>query len=123
MSTQVPWPMFVDYFSPFALCCDSGIKDDSCQLIVGNDGFECSVGANTILSEAGDTSVTESSNEPTQDCESSNDKCVSWSDFVLSVDNDRSIVQERITLEDGSAEGSVGVSESYIPMELENGNA
>ena len=37
------------------------------------------------------------------------------------MDNDGSIEYERMSLEDGTAEGSVGVSESQIPMELENG--
>ena len=86
--TQVPRPMFVDYFSPFAPWCYSVILDYGSLLTVGNDGFECSVGENTILSEIGDASATESSDVPTLDSGSSSDKSVTSSNFVVSVDND-----------------------------------
>ena len=74
MSTQVPRPIFVDYFSLFTTWCHSVIVDDGRLSSVGNDGFKCSVGENTILSETGDASVTESSDIPTLDCRSSGDK-------------------------------------------------
>ena len=74
MLTQVPRAMFVTYFSLFAPWCDSVIKDDSCLLTVGNDGSECSVDENTILSEIADASATESSNVLIVDSGSSRDK-------------------------------------------------
>ena len=61
MLIQVPWPMFVDYISPFGPWCHSVIVDTCCLLTVGNNGFECSVDENTVFSETGDTSTTESS--------------------------------------------------------------
>ena len=42
-------------------------------------------------------------------------------DFVASVDRDGSIEYERMSSEDSTGEGLVGVSESKIPAELENG--
>ena len=123
MSTQVPRPIFVEYFSPFAPWCNSVIVDDGCLSNVGTDGSECSVGENTILSETGDASATESSDVPTLDSGSSRDKSVTWSNFVVSVDNNGSIEYERMSSEGGTTEGSVGVSESKIPVELENGKA
>ena len=74
-------------------------------------------------SATGDASATESSNVPTLDSRSSGDKSVTWSNFVASVENDGSIEYERMSSEGGTAEGSVGVSESKILMELENGKA
>ena len=90
-------------------------------MTVGNDGSECSVSENTVLSQTENTSVTDSSDVPTLDSESSSSKSVTWSDFVVSVDNDVSIEYERMSSEGGTAEGSVGVSESKILVELENG--
>ena len=89
-------------------------------MTVGNDGCECSVGENTILRKTGDASATQSSNVPALDSGSSGDKSMTWSEFVDSVDNDRSIEYKRMSSEAGTAEGSVGVSESKIPVELEN---
>ena len=57
------------------------------------------------------------------DSGSSGDKRVTSSDFVVSVDNYGSITYERISLEGGTAEGSVGVCESKIPVVLDNGKA
>ena len=56
--------------------CHSVIIDDSCTWTVGNDGFECPGGENTILSEVGDVSRTESSNVPASDSRSSGNKPV-----------------------------------------------
>ena len=54
MTTQVSRPMFVNYFFLFAPWCNSVIVDDGWLSTVGNDGSECSVGENTVLSETGD---------------------------------------------------------------------
>ena len=121
MSTQVTRPIFVDCFSPFASYCDSVIVHDGCLSTVGNNSSECSVGNNTILSETGDVSAIKFSDVPMLDSGSSGDKSVIWSDFVVSLDNDGSIEYERMSSEPGTAEGSVGVSKSKIPVELENG--
>ena len=115
--------MFVDYFSPFAFWCDSVFVHNGCLSTVDYDGYKYSVGKNTVLSETGDASATESSNVPTLDSGSSIDKSVTWSDFVVSVDNDGSIAYERMSSEGGTAEGSVGVSKSKILVELEHGKA
>ena len=115
--------MFVDYFSPFAPWCNSVIVDDSCLLPVGNDCSECSVGVNTILSETIDMSGTVCSDVPLRDSGSSGSKSITWSDFVVSVDNDGSIEYERMSAEGDTAPGSVGVSKSKILVELENGKA
>ena len=115
--------MFVAYVSPFTPWCDAIVPDDCSPLNVGNDASKCSVGENTILSETGDASATESSNVPTLDSRSSGDKSVTWSDFVLWVDSDRSIEYKRMSLECGTTESSVGVSKSKILVELENGKA
>ena len=115
--------MFVDYFSPFAPWCDSVIKDHSYLSTVGNDGSGCSVSKNTIPSETREASATESSSVPALNTGSSGDKSVTWSDFVVSVDKDRSIDYERMSSESGTAEGLVVVSESKILVELENGKA
>ena len=50
MSTQVPRPIFVDYFSSFAPCCDSVSVDDPCLSTVGNNASECCVSKTTIIS-------------------------------------------------------------------------
>ena len=115
--------MFVAYVSPFTPWCDAIVPDDCSPLNVGNDASKCSVGENTILSETGDASATESSNVPMLDCGSSGNRSVTWSDFVISVHNDGSIEYERMFSTGGTAEGSVGVSEFTIPGELENGKA
>ena len=112
--------MFVDYFSLFPPCSDFIIKDDSCLSTVGNDGSQYSGGENTILCETGDAYVTESSYGSILDSGSYDNKSVTWSDFVVSVDNDGSIEYERMSLQCGTAEGLVGVSKSKIPVELEN---
>ena len=44
-------------------------------------------------------------------------------DFVVKVNNDGLIMYARMSSEGGTAEGSVGVSKSKIPVELENGKA
>ena len=123
MSPQVPGPMFDDYFSALASCCNSVIIDDGCLSTVGNDGSDCYVGQNSILRETGDMHATESSNVPTLDSGSCSNKSITWSDFMVSVDNDGSIECERMFSEGGTAEASVGVSESKILVELENRKA
>ena len=123
MSTQVLRPMFVDYFYSFAHWCDCVIVDDSCLSTVGNNSSSCSVSENTILSEIGDVSVTESSDVPILNFGSFGDKIVTWSNFVVSVDNHASIECEKMSSESGTAEGSVSVSKSKISVELENGKA
>ena len=97
MLPQVPQPMFVDYFSAFTSACDSVISDDSCLSTADSDGSNSSVGENIILSETGEASGTESSNVPILDCRSSNDKCLTWYDFVIRVDNNGSILYERMS--------------------------
>ena len=47
---------------------------------------------------------------------------MTWSDFLVSVDNERSVEYVRMSSEGGIAEGLVGVWKSKIPMELENEN-
>ena len=54
---------------------------------------------------------------------SSSNKSVTWSDFVVSVDRDRSIEYERMSSEVGIAEALVAVSKSKILAELENDEA
>ena len=123
MLTQVPWPIFVANFSPFAPCCNSVIRDDSCLLTVGNDGSECSVSENTILIETRDASATESVNIPTLNSVSFRDKSTTWFDLVVSIDNNESVKYERMSSEGSTADGSVGVSKSKILLELENEKA
>ena len=120
MSTELPRPMFLNYFSLFTSWSYTVIVHDGCLLTTGNDSSECSIGENTIVSETGDMPATESSDVPTLDSESFDYKSVTWSDFVVSVDNNESIEYKRMSSEAGTAEGSVGVSESKIPVELEN---
>ena len=67
--------------------------------------------------------MTKSFNVPALDSGSSSDKCVAWSNFVVNMDNDGLIEHERMSSEGGTAEGSVGVSESKIPVGLANGKA
>ena len=97
MSTQVPWPLSVYNCSPLAIRCDSVIVDDCCLSIVSNDGSECSVNENMILMETEDASVTESSNVPTLNSGSSGIQSVTWSDFVVSMDNHGSIGYKRMS--------------------------
>ena len=104
-------------FTPY---CDSFIKDDSCLSTVANAGPKCSVGEHTILSKTGDGSATKSFYVPTLDSATSDDKSVTWSDFVVSVDSERSIEYERMYVKSGTAKSLVGVSESKIPVELAN---
>ena len=120
MSTQVPWPMVIDYFSSFTPWCDSVITNDCCQSTVSLDGSECAIGENTLLSTTADTSVTESSDVPMLDSGSSDNKNVSYSDFVVHVDNDGSVEYERMSSEGATATGSVGVSQSTILLEFDN---
>ena len=122
MSPQVPRPMFVDCFSTLAPWYDSVIVDDAGLSTVGNDGSECSVGDNTILTVIGDASVTGSSDVALLHSRSSSDKRLTWSNFMVSVDKDGSIEYKKMSVECRTANGSVGVSESKIPVELENGN-
>ena len=82
--------------SPFAAWCDCIIVDDGFLSTVGNDGSECSVRKITVLSETGDASATKSSDVSTLDSGFSCDKRVTWSDFVLSVDNHESMKYERM---------------------------
>ena len=110
MLTPIPQPIFVHYFSLFAPWCHSVVKDGSCLSTVGNDGYKCSVSTNTILSKRRHSFVTKSSNGPTQDSKSSDNKSVTCFDFVLTVDNDAKIVYERISSESGMAEVLVVVS-------------
>ena len=51
----------------------------------------------------------------------SSNTSVPWSNFVVSMHNDSLIQYESMSSKDGTAEGLVGLSESKIPMELENG--
>ena len=120
MSTKVPWNMFVEYFSACAPWYDSVILDVGCLSTAGNDGSQYSVEENTILSEKGCASAPESSDVPTLDSGSSSNKSVTWSDFVVRIDYDGSIEYERMSSETGTAEGSSGVSESKILVELEH---
>ena len=115
--------MFVDYITLFATRFDFVIVADSCPSTVVNDGSPCSVLENTILSETGDSSATEFSDVPILDSGSSGNKRVIWSDFVVSVHNDRTIEHERMSSKAGTVEGSVGISKSKIRVELENGKA
>ena len=64
--------------------------------------------------------MTLSSDMPMLDCGSSGDKSVTWSDSVISVDNDGIIEYQAMSLEGGTGEGSVGVSESKIRVQFEN---
>ena len=121
ISTQVPQLMFIDYFSLLPPWCDSVLKYNSCLSTVGSNGSQCSVGVNTILSKLGDASVTESSDVPTQDSRSSGDKSMTWSEFVDSVDNDRSIEYKRMSSDNGTVEGLLSVSKSKIDVPLEMG--
>ena len=101
--------------------CDSVIIDDGWLLTLVNNGSVYSVGENIVLSMTEDTSATESPDGPTLDSRSSVDKSLSWFDFVVSMDNDGSIECKRISSDGGTAEGLLGVVESKIPVELENG--
>ena len=82
-----------------------------------------SVDENIILSRTGDVSMTEFSNVPTLDSESPSDKSMTWPDVVVCMDRDGLIEYERMSSECNMAQGLVAVSESNIPMELENGKA
>ena len=110
MSTQVLRPMFVDYFSLFAPYCDAVIVDDGCLSTVGIDGSECSGGENTVPSERGNASGTESCNLFTLQSRSSGDKSVTWSDFVFRMNSAGSIECERMSSVVGNAEVSVCIS-------------
>ena len=94
---------------------------NSCLSTIGNDGFECSVGKNSILTETGDTSTTKSSDIPGLDSGSSSNKIVTWSEFVVSIDSACIIKYDGMSSEGGTAEGLVSVSKSKMPVELENG--
>ena len=120
MSSQFPRPMFVDNFSPFPPWCDSGIKDDSCLFTIGNDRSPCSVAEKTILSERGDVSVTHFSNVLTLNSRSFSNKTVTRSVCLVKVDEDGCVQYKRMSFKCGAAKGSISVSESIIPVELEN---
>ena len=109
MSTQFSRPMFVNSFSLFAPWCEPSITDDSCLFPIGDNATEFSVGENTILSETGDASISESSDVPTLDSASVGHKSVTWSDFMITMDNDGSIHYERMPSKCGTANGLVGV--------------
>ena len=113
--------MFVNYLSLFNPLCDSVIVDHGCLRTVRNGGSKSSVGDNTILYESGDVLATECSDVRTLDSGSCGDKSMTWSYFVVSMDYDGLIEYMRMSLEDGTAEGSVGVSAFKILVELENG--
>ena len=68
-------------------------------------------------------SATESSYVSALDSGSYSDKSATLSHFLVIVDNDGLIEYERMSSEGGTAECSVGVSESQIPVKLENGKA
>ena len=74
--------MFVDYFSTFTAWCNSVIIDNCCLFTVGNDNSKCCVGENTVLNEVGDVSTTVSFDIPAVDSAFSNDKSMTWSDFM-----------------------------------------
>ena len=74
-----------------------------------------------MSSETGDTHATESSDVYTLDSGFSITNSVTWFNIVLSMDSNGSIKSERMSSEGGPAEGSIGVSKSKIPIELENG--
>ena len=99
------------------------INDDSCLSTIGYDCSKCSVAENMILIERGDNFATKSSNIPTLTCGSLCDKSITWSDFVVNVNNYGSGKYARIYSEGSSPEVSVSVSESKILIELENGKA
>ena len=99
------------------------IVDDSCPSTVGNDVYGCCVTGNTILSEIGNAFVTKSFNIPILDSRSSNNKCVTWSDFVVSINSAGSLESDMMSSGDGTAEGLVGICKSIIPVELDNGKA
>ena len=54
-------------------------------------------------------------------CNTYYNKHVTWSGFMVSMDNNWSIEYERMSSEYSTAEGSVGVSKSKILVKLENG--
>ena len=121
MPSQVPYPISVNSFSPFAPQYDIVIDNDGCLSTVGNNSSKCSVGKNSVLNKVEDASATKSSNVRTLDSGSFGHKGVVWSNFVISMYDNGIIEFERISSEVGTPEGSIGVSESKIQMQLENG--
>lgn len=87
----------------------------------GNDCSKCSVGENTIRSEKRDAFLIESSNVLILYSVSYSDKSVTWTDFVVSADNDGLIKYVRMSSQAGTAKGLVGASKSKILIQLENG--
>ena len=79
--------MFVDYVSPFATWSDSAIKHNSCLSTMGNDGSVCTVCENNILSEIEYALAPESSMVTRLDSVSFSNPSVTWSDFVVRMDN------------------------------------
>ena len=68
--------MFVNYFFLFTLWRDFRFVDDGYRSTANNDAYECSVGENTKLSEAGDVYFTLCSAIPILDSGFSDDKSV-----------------------------------------------
>ena len=113
--------MFIDYFLAFAHACDFVIVNVGFLLTVSNDGSACFVAKDTVLSEIGDTSITDSSNVRALDSRSCSNTSMSLSDLDVIVDSDWSIKYDRISLKSVTIEGSVDVSKSSTTVELENG--
>ena len=113
--------MFADYFSPFPSLCNLLIIEYGCLFTVGNDGHQCSVGKNTIVSETGDESTTDSYNDFTLYSVSFSNQSVTQADFVVSIDSVELIADDKMSTKVATAKGLVAASESKIPVELENG--
>ena len=71
MSNQLPQHILVAYFLMFTPLFDFIIKDDCCLLTVANNGYQCSVGRNIILTETRDASFTTSFDTLMVDAQSS----------------------------------------------------
>ena len=69
--------------------------NNNCVSTVDNDASKYSVCKNTVRSEAGDVSATETSDIPILDSGYYRDKSITWSDFVVSVDSDMAIEYQR----------------------------
>ena len=104
--------MFVDHYSPFAPWCHSVIVDNGYLSTVGNDVYECSISKNPILSKRYNESAIDSFDVCILDSVSFCNKSVTWSDVVVSMDNNGCIEYGRISSDSGTAKGSVGICES-----------
>ena len=71
----------------------------------------------------GDVSATENSDIRALDSGSCDNVCEPWSNFVVILDHDGSLEYETMSSGSVSSEGSVSVSGSKIPVELENRGA